>query len=116
MGKIIGIVVKKQQGESYLHPGYPRKPIDELAEQFRAFLQARFPLAQGDYGASVQKNIIHGDDYDMEFWIQPYKYGEYFDLRGYGDNNDVLYLAMVEFIFSKFSHIEGIEMKTFWSG
>ena len=119
MSNVIGIFVKKQS--PMMEQGYPIESIEKLRKQYWAFLEKKLPGMKDNYSANIEyfekaKSACGPDGYDFEFWVQPIGYGRYLRAAGYEDPQHLLYLAMAEFIFDKFSHIEGIEMKTYWSG
>lgn len=108
MGLNIGIYVKKQS-EGYMQDGRnPKGTEKEIEERFFKFLNDKFP--EGGFGHGWVN--AHGKEYDFD--IRIFSYGN--EIREHGYNQNDFYLAIVEFIFNEFSHIEGIEMRTYWSG
>ena len=49
-----------------------------------------------------------------QFNVRMFRYGGEFEKNGYTDMD--MWLAMTEFVYLSFSHHEGIEMTTSWSG
>ncbi len=85
--------------------GYnPRGTIKEIEERFENFLQEKLPEKSFAPG-------VYFNERDKE-----YSFDAQISYDWSGDEQDRLYLAMVEFIFNNFSQVEGIDMKTFWSG
>lgn len=110
MSNVISIYVKRQRGEPYIRDPFPQKDLGPLGMEFNTFMETRFPLAASTYSCNIEN---HDKDW-VEVWIQPILYGKLFEKKGY--KYDELWMAMVEFIFSHWSHIESIEMRTSWSG
>jgi hypothetical protein len=109
MGLNIGIKVKKQQDGWGSEGRNPKGSIDDIEKYFSDFLYKKFPL--GGFG-----NISVSYDKESEeycFDVRMFKYSSEFD-ENYPDAN--IYLAITEYIYHEFSHIEGIKLKTYWSG
>lgn len=110
MGLNIGIRVKKQI-EGYMCEGYnPKGTIDEIEERFFNFLYNKFP--KGGFGKGWVSFNEMKNEYDFDVSIL--KYGDLLNKNGY--NQKDIYLAITDFIYQNFSHIEGINMTTYWSG
>lgn len=113
MGLNIGIEVSRQS-EVYMCEGSnPRGTIEEIEQSFFRFLNHKFPL--GGFGGgwvSLRKDYKGIEKYDFD--IRMFKYGSEFQENGY--KMEQMWMAMTEYIYGEFSHMEGIEMRTYWSG
>lgn len=108
MGLNIGIEVRKQD-EGYMQYGSnPKLEGDELEADFFAFLHTKFP--DGGFGGGwVHLTKRHKDEWWYDFDVRLFNYGEKVD-------SAAMYLAITEYIYKHFSHVDGIEMRTYWSG
>lgn len=110
MGLNIGVEVKKQS-EGWGEQGKnPQGTIQEIENRFFKFLRNKFP--KGGFGGGWVSYSETDKEYDFD--VKMISYGTKFVENGY--HQDRMYLAIVEFIFGEFSHLEGIELKTYWSG
>lgn len=109
MGLNIGITVKKQS-EGYMQEGSnPKGTIKEIEDRFFEFLNKKFPLG-GFGGGWVSFNDKNGEyDFDVRMSSYSREFSEH-----YPDAD--MYLAITEFIYREFSHHEGVNLKTYWSG
>lgn len=107
MGLNIGIEVKKQT-EGYGNDGFnPKGTIEEIEKRFFDYLYDKYPLGGFSHGWVSER----GGKYDFDLRMS--KYGTIFK-ENYPEAD--IYLAITEFIYQEFSHIEGIDMRTYWSG
>ena len=107
MGLNIGVEVRKQ-AEGYMCEGSnPRGSIEEIEKDFFAFLSNRFP--EGGFGGGWVSLKPRGKEEWYDFDVRLFGYGKKVDVSA-------MYLAITEYIFSHFSHVDGIEMRTYWSG
>jgi len=108
MGLNIGIIVKKQT-EGYGCDGYnPKGTISEIEKTFFDFLNKKFP--KGGFG----DGWVMMNEKEFDFDVRIFNYGN--EIKNNGYELDDFYLAMTEFIYKNFSHLEGIQLRTYWSG
>lgn len=108
MGLNIGIEVLAQT-EGYGEYGHnPKGSPEEIERRFFEFLNNKFPLG-GFCGGWV-----HFDGKEYDFDVRMSHYSGDFISHGYREND--MYLAITEFIYQEFSHMEGIKLRTYWSG
>lgn len=108
MGLNIGIEVRKQPEEYMSHGCNPKGDLLDVEEGFFAFLHTKFP--DGGFGkgwVSLRRERDGAEWYDFD--VRLFGYGSQID-------SDTMYLAITEYIYQHFSHVEGIEMRTYWSG
>lgn len=117
MGLNIGIHVKRQR-EGYGEDGMnPKGTPDEIEADFFDFLDKKFP--KGGYGGGWvdlkqgESYLFNGKPY-YDFDVRMNGYGSNFQNNGY--TMEQMWLAIAEYIFDHFSHMEGIEMQSYWSG
>lgn len=111
MGLNIGIHVKKQS-EGYGNEGCnPKGSQEEIEDRFFEFLNNRFP--KGGFGGGwVHTPMEEKGVYDFD--VRVFRYGSELEANGYKVKD--MYLAITEFIYENFSHLEGIKLETYWSG
>lgn len=109
MGLNIGIEVKKQN-DSYGNDGRnPKVEIAKLEDEFFEFLHNKFPL--GGFGKGWVSFNERENEYDFD--VRMFSYSSEFN-KNYPDTD--MFLAITEFIYKEFSHLEGIKLRTYWSG
>lgn len=109
MGLNIGIEVKKQNDSWGCEGSNPHGTIEEIEERFFEFLHNKYPL--GGFGRGWVSFDDKKQKYDFD--VRMFKYSLEFS-NNYPDAD--MYLSIAEFIFKEFSHMEGVEMRTYWSG
>lgn len=102
MGLVIGVHVERQVEGFMCYGQNPQGTREEIEERYIVFLENMYPDAPFAPGVSVS-------DKDYRFDVQ-------IDYNWTSEEQNRLYLAITEFVYSQFSHVDGIHMTTFWSG
>jgi len=110
MGLNIGIKVKEQDDTYGGEGSNPEGTIEEVEKRFYDFLNERFP--KGGFGGGWVHYNTSTHVYDFD--VRMFRYSLEFEDKGYELKD--MWLAITEFIYGEFSHLEGIEMRTYWSG
>lgn len=108
MSLCIGIHVRKQS-EGWGEYGHnPHGNTEELQQSFARFMEHKFP--NGGYGYT---DVSLGKE-DYNFCVGMPSYGSKLKEAGYEMGQ--IWLAIVEYAFDEFSHLEGVKLETYWSG
>ena len=112
MGLNIGIHVKKQD-QGYMLDGFnPKGTIEEIEERFFSALNKKFPKGGFTHGWVLLKSNRYNNDLEYDFDLRIINHGSVLAENGHTFDN--LYLAITEFIYNEFSHIEGIKLSTYF--
>jgi len=106
MGLNIGIYVKKQDQGNMCNGCNPKGTIEEIEERFFSTLNKKFPKGGFSHGWVVLSN----NEYDFDLRI--INHGDVLMKNGY--TFIAVYLAITEFIYKEFSHVEGIKLSTYF--
>jgi hypothetical protein len=102
MGLVIGVHVKRQVEGFMCYGRNPSGTREEIEANFVAFLCERYADCPFSPGVSVSDQY-YGFDVQIGYhWTT--------------EEQNRLYLAITEFVYSQFSHVDGIHVTTFWSG
>lgn len=117
MGLNIAIYVKKQR-EGYGEEGRnPKGDNKQIEADFFDYLHKRFP--DGGFGGGWANESKGGSAWPFdgapyyEFNVRMFRYGDEFEKTGHTMTE--MWLAITEYIYENFSHMEGIQMQTSWS-